>query len=40
MKNSYKALYPVKIYELAALYIINIKIHLTINNNNNNNKRE
>ena len=29
-KNSYTALYPVKNYELAALYIINIKIHLTI----------
>ena len=28
--NSYIALDPVKIYELAALYIINIKIHLTI----------
>ena len=28
--NSYKALYPVKIYKLAALYIINIKIHLTL----------
>ena len=28
--DSYIALYPVKIYELAALYIINIKIHLTI----------
>ena len=25
--NSYIALYPVKIYKLAALYIINIKIH-------------
>ena len=32
--NSYIALYPVKIYKLAALYIINIKIRLTINNNN------
>ena len=30
--NSYAALYPVKIYKLAALYIINIKIRLTINN--------
>ena len=29
-KNSNMALYPVNIYELAALYIINIKIHLTI----------
>ena len=29
-KHSYIALYPVKIYNLAALYIINIKIHLTI----------
>ena len=28
--NSYIALYAVKNYELAALYIINIKIHLTI----------
>ena len=28
--NSYIALYPVKIYELAAPYIINIKTHLTI----------
>ena len=28
--NSYTALYPVKIYELTALYIINIKIRLTI----------
>ena len=28
--NSYIALYPVKIYKLAALYIINIKIRLTI----------
>ena len=28
--NSYVALYPVKIYKLAALYIINIKIDLTI----------
>ena len=28
--NSYTALYPVNIYELAALYIINIKIRLTI----------
>ena len=28
--NSYIALYPVKIYEIAVLYIINIKIHLTI----------
>ena len=36
--NSYIARYPVKIYKLAALYIINIKIRLTINNNNNNNK--
>ena len=26
------ALYPVNIYKLAALYIINIKIHLTIKN--------
>ena len=28
--DSYMALYPVKIYKLAALYIINIKISLTI----------
>ena len=28
--NSYVALYPVNIYNLATLYIINIKIHLTI----------
>ena len=28
--NSYIALYPVKIYKLAALYNINIKMHLTI----------
>ena len=28
--NSYKALYPVKKNKLAALYIINIKIHLTL----------
>ena len=28
--NCYIALYPVKIYKLAALYIINIKIRLTI----------
>ena len=28
--NSCTALYPVKIYKLAVLYIINIKIHLTI----------
>ena len=28
--NSYIALYTVKIYKLAALYIINIKIRLTI----------
>ena len=28
--NSYIALYPINIYELVALYIINIKIHLTI----------
>ena len=28
--NSYIALYPVNIYKLAALYIINIKIRLTI----------
>ena len=28
--NSYTALYPVNIYELAARYIINIKIRLTI----------
>ena len=28
--NSYTALNPVKHYELAELYIINIKIHLTI----------
>ena len=34
--NSYIALYPVNIYKLAALYIINIKIRLTTNNNNNN----
>ena len=27
--DSYTALYPAKIYELAALYIINIKIRLT-----------
>ena len=32
--NSYIALYPVKIYKLTALYIINIKIRLTINKNN------
>ena len=30
--NSYIALYPVKIYKFAALYIINIKIRLTIKN--------
>ena len=30
--NSYIALYPVKIYKLMALYIINIKIRLTIKN--------
>ena len=29
------ALYPVKIYKLAVLYIINIKIHLTTNNHKN-----
>ena len=28
--NSYVGLYPVNIYDLAGLYIINIKIHLTI----------
>ena len=28
--NSYIALYPVKIYKLAALYIININIRLAI----------
>ena len=28
--NCYIALYPIKIYELTALYIINISIHLTI----------
>ena len=28
--NSYIALYPINIYELAALYIINISINLTI----------
>ena len=28
--NSYTAVYPVQIYKLAALYIINIKIRLTI----------
>ena len=28
--NSYIALYPQKLYELMALYIININIHLTI----------
>ena len=28
--NSYIALYPVNIYELSALYIMNINIHLTI----------
>ena len=33
--NSYIALYPVNIYKLAALYIINIKIRLTTNNNKN-----
>ena len=33
--NSYIALYPVKSYKLAALYIINIKIRLTTNNNKN-----
>ena len=38
--NSYTALYPVNIYKLAALYIINIKIRLTINNNNNNNNKK
>ena len=27
--NSYTAVYPVKVYKLAALYIINIKIRLT-----------
>ena len=32
--NSYIALYPVKIYELVSLYIINIKLRLTANNNN------
>ena len=36
--NSYIALYPVQIYKLAALYIINIKIRLTITTTNNNNK--
>ena len=36
--NSYIALYPVQIYKLAALYIINIKIRLKNNNNNNTNK--
>ena len=30
--NCYIALYPVEIYEVAALYIINIKIYLTIKN--------
>ena len=33
--NSYIVLYPVKIYKLGALYIINIKIRLTTKNNNN-----
>ena len=33
--NSYIALYPVKIDKLAALYIINIKIRLTIENTTN-----
>ena len=28
--NSYIALYPINIYELAALYIINISVNLTI----------
>ena len=28
--NSFIALYPVQIYELVALYIININSHLTI----------
>ena len=27
--NAYTAVYPVKVYKLAALYIINIKIRLT-----------
>ena len=30
-KNSYKVLYSVNIYELAALCIININVHMTIN---------
>ena len=38
--NSYIALYPVNIYEIAALYIINIHIHMTIKNNNNNNNKK
>ena len=29
-KNSNMALYPVNVYELAALYIINNNIHMTI----------
>ena len=28
--NSYIVLYPIKIHKLTVLYIINIKIHLTI----------
>ena len=28
--NSYIALYPIKVYELSAMYIINISIHLTV----------
>ena len=31
--NSYRALCPVNIYRLAALYIINIKIRLTVKTN-------
>lgn len=31
--SSYIALYPVNIYELMALYIINMRIHLTIEKN-------
>ena len=34
--NSYIARHSVKNYKLTALYIVNIKIRLTINNNNNN----
>ena len=30
--NSYTALYPIEMYKLMVLYIINIKIHLTVKN--------